>query len=60
MKSTAKKGIRIWFCVVNGKRVYRSFRASESRTFTRSFNKVMKGRARCRIESRVLIEAESA
>lgn len=52
--------IRIWFCMVNGKKVYRSFRAFESRTFARSFNRVMKGRARCSVTSRLFTAEDAA
>lgn len=55
-----KETIRIWFCMVNGKKVYRSFRAFESRTFARSFNRVANGRARCSVTSQLFTAEDAA
>lgn len=60
MKNTGKSGIRVWFCILDGKEISQSFARSGARTFARSFNKVMKGKAKCRIESRMFVESKSA
>ena len=52
--------IRIWFCMVNGKKVYRSFRAFESRTFARSFNRVANGRTKCSVTSQLFTAEDAA